>query len=56
MHHHNFKRYRHAERGELELYCKTPVDAEQCQKLPVFTATPGSPSHQKLQLLAAVGG
>jgi transcriptional regulator with XRE-family HTH domain len=52
-HHHELKRYRHAELGELELYCQPLVDPEQSQELLVFTATPGSPSHEKLQLLAA---
>jgi transcriptional regulator with XRE-family HTH domain len=48
------KRFAHRELGELELYCQTLFDAEQPQALVVFTAVPGSPSHEKLQLLAAV--
>jgi hypothetical protein len=51
----NPERYRHAELGELELHCQPLVDREQVQELLVFTARPGSPSSQKLQLLAAVG-
>jgi transcriptional regulator with XRE-family HTH domain len=54
-HHHDLKRYLHPELGELELYSEMLIDPEQCQQLLVFTATPGSPSHRKLQLLAAVG-
>ncbi|WP_328936435.1 helix-turn-helix transcriptional regulator [Streptomyces tauricus] len=54
-HHHDLKRYLHPELGELELYSEMLVDPEQCQQLLVFTAIPGSPSHQKLQLLSAVG-
>jgi transcriptional regulator with XRE-family HTH domain len=53
-HHHDLKRYLHPELGELELYSEMLMDPEQCQQLLVFTATPGSPSHHKLQLLAAV--
>jgi transcriptional regulator with XRE-family HTH domain len=53
-HHHDLKRYLHPELGELELYSEMLIDPEQCQQLLVFTATPGSPSHHKLQLLAAV--
>ncbi len=54
-HHHDLKRYRHPGLGELELYCQPLVDPEQAQTLLVFTARPGSPSHEKLGLLAAVG-
>ena len=48
------KRILHPELGELSLYCQTLLDPEQSQALLVFTAVPGSPSHEKLQLLAAV--
>ncbi|MFC4072136.1 helix-turn-helix transcriptional regulator [Actinoplanes subglobosus] len=44
----------HAELGPLDLYCQTLHDPDQLQTLLVFTAAPGSPSHEKLQLLAAV--
>ncbi|MGW7692651.1 helix-turn-helix transcriptional regulator [Streptomyces asiaticus] len=53
-HHQDLKRYRHAELGEMELYCQRLVDPDQAQELLVFSAVPGSPSYQKLQLLAAV--
>ncbi|GAA2648919.1 helix-turn-helix transcriptional regulator [Paractinoplanes durhamensis] len=48
------KRFNHAELGDLELYCQTLFDPDQSQVLLVFTAVPGSPSYEKLQLLAAV--
>jgi transcriptional regulator with XRE-family HTH domain len=51
-HHHDLKRYRHPELGELELYGQRLVDPDQAQELLVFSATPGTPSHEKLQLLA----
>ena len=41
-HHHDLKRYRHPELGELELYDR---------RLLVFSAQPGSPSDEKLQRL-----
>lgn len=53
IHHHDLKRYRHAELGELELYCQRLVDPDQAQELLVFSATPGSPSYDKLQRLPA---
>lgn len=45
----------HDELGELELYGETLLDPEQSQALMIFTAEPGSPSHDKLALLAIVG-
>ncbi len=50
-HHHDLKRYRHAELGELELYAQPLVDQDKDQYLMVFTAVPGSPSQEKLQRL-----
>lgn len=55
-HHHDLKRYRHAELGELELYGQPLLDVDQKQYLLAFTAVPGSPSHEKLRLLAAGEG
>ncbi|MFJ8784394.1 helix-turn-helix transcriptional regulator [Streptomyces sp. NPDC102476] len=55
-HHNDLKRYRHPELGELELYCQRLIDPDQAQELLVFSATPGTPSYEKLQLLPAVGG
>jgi len=54
-HHHHLRRYRHAELGVLELYRQLLVDPVECQMLLVFTAVPGSPSDEKLRLLAAAG-
>ena len=49
------KRLIHPEVGELEVYCQTLYDVDQSQALLVFTATPGSASHDKLQLLTVIG-
>jgi transcriptional regulator with XRE-family HTH domain len=49
------KRYVHPEVGRLDLFCQTLSEPERAQSLLVFTATPGSESYEKLQLLAVVG-
>lgn len=49
------KRFRHPAVGSLELNCQTLLDPEQSHRLLVYTATPGSESHEKLQLLAVLG-
>jgi hypothetical protein len=49
------KRLLHPQVGLLELHCQMLVDPDQSQSLVVYTATPGSESHDKLQLLAVVG-
>lgn len=49
------KRFRHPQLGELELTCQSLVDPEQSQALLVYTAIPGTESHDKLQLLSALG-
>ncbi len=49
------KRIRHPELGVLDLQCQTLIDPDQSQTLLVFTAAPGSESHEKLQMLSAVG-
>ena len=49
-----FKRFVHPELGLLELTCQTLLDPEQAHHLLVYTAAPGSESHEKLQFLAAV--
>ncbi len=49
------KRIVHPEVGELEVYCQHLRDVEQSQDLLVFTASPGSESHDKLQLLSVIG-
>lgn len=45
----------HPELGELELSCQTLVDPAQSQYLMVYTAAPGSESHDKLRLLSVIG-
>ncbi|WIB27953.1 helix-turn-helix transcriptional regulator [Curtobacterium sp. MCSS17_015] len=49
------KRFRHPAVGALELACQTLVDPEQSHRMLVYTATPGSVSHERLQLLAVIG-
>lgn len=49
------KRYVHPQVGALALSCQTLVDEEQGHRLLVYTASPGTPSHEKLQLLAVLG-
>lgn len=50
------KRFRHPVVGALELSCQTLVDPDQSHRLLVYTAAPGSESHERLQLLAVVAG
>jgi transcriptional regulator with XRE-family HTH domain len=45
----------HPEVGSLILHCQALLDPDQQQSLLVFTATPGSESYDKLQLLAVIG-
>jgi len=49
------KRFNHPEVGRIDLYCQTLLDPDQGQSLLIFTATPGSDSHEKLALLAVLG-
>ncbi|MFI6349434.1 helix-turn-helix transcriptional regulator [Streptomyces sp. NPDC050560] len=49
------KHFVHPELGALELACQTLLDPDQPHFLLVYTAVPGSESHEKLQLLPAVG-
>ncbi|GAA4314595.1 helix-turn-helix transcriptional regulator [Klenkia terrae] len=48
------KRFVHPEVGLLELQCQTLSDPQQSHSLLVYTAVPGSESHEKLQLLSVV--
>lgn len=41
--------------GSLELTCQTLLDPEQSHLLLVYTATPGTESYDRLQLLSVVG-
>jgi hypothetical protein len=45
----------HPEVGGLDLYCQTLIDDGSGQTLLVFTAAPGSESHDRLALLSVVG-
>ncbi|GAB3618276.1 helix-turn-helix transcriptional regulator [Okibacterium endophyticum] len=49
------KRIRHPELGVMELHCQLLLDPDQSQSLLVFTATPGTESSEKLQLLSVIG-
>ncbi|MFE4832176.1 helix-turn-helix transcriptional regulator [Streptomyces sp. NPDC056672] len=49
------KRIRHPQLGVLELHCQVLFDVDQAQALLVYTATPGTESYEKLQLLSVVG-
>lgn len=48
------KRYVHPEVGVLELSCQTLVDPVQSHFLLVYTAEPGTESHEKLRLLSTL--
>ncbi|THG35839.1 helix-turn-helix domain-containing protein [Glaciibacter flavus] len=49
------KRFVHPEVGLLDLDCQTLQDLDQSHLLLVYTATPGSESHEKLRLLSVIG-
>ena len=49
------KHFVHPEVGALELHCQRLVDPDQGHTLLVYTAVPGSESHEKLQLLSVIG-
>ena len=53
--HSKTKRIAHPEVGLVEVHCQTLYDVDQSQGLLVFTATPGTEAHEKLELLAIVG-
>jgi transcriptional regulator with XRE-family HTH domain len=55
LRHSEQKRFDHPEVGRLELHCQTLLDPDQDQTLLVFTATPGTESHDKLRLLSVIG-
>ncbi|MFI9465521.1 helix-turn-helix transcriptional regulator [Streptomyces xiamenensis] len=52
---HEVKNFVHPELGALELTCQRLVDPDQGHSLLVYTAIPGSESHEKLQLLSVLG-
>lgn len=49
------KHFVHPELGALELHCQALADPEGSHALLVYTATPGSESYDKLQLLSVIG-
>ncbi len=51
---HDVKRLRHPEVGTMDLNCQTLLDPAQSHLLLVYTATPGTESYEKLQLLSVV--
>jgi hypothetical protein len=51
---HETKRFVHPDLGALELTCQSLLDPEQSQALLVYTAIPGSESHEKLRMLSAL--
>ncbi|WDZ84695.1 helix-turn-helix transcriptional regulator [Micromonospora cathayae] len=50
------KQFVHPEIGPLELNCQRLVDPGEAHVLMVYTAVPGSESHEKLQMLSVIGG
>lgn len=48
------KHFVHPDLGALELTCQSLLDPEQSQALLVYTAIPGSESHEKLRMLSAL--
>ncbi|GGK25072.1 DNA-binding protein [Streptomyces camponoticapitis] len=50
------KRINHPQVGSMELHGQSLIDPDQSQILTVFTASPGSESHNKLQFLSVLGG
>ncbi|GAA4711238.1 helix-turn-helix transcriptional regulator [Nocardioides conyzicola] len=49
------KKFQHPMLGVLDLRCQTLQDPDQAHLLLVYTAVPGSESHEKLELLSVVG-
>jgi len=52
---HAIKNFVHPELGGLELTCQSLLDPDQSHRLLVYTAIPGTESHDKLQLLSVIG-
>jgi len=52
---HEVKNFIHPELGALELTCQSLLDPGQSHWLLVYTAIPGSESHEKLELLSVIG-
>ncbi|WP_432521068.1 helix-turn-helix transcriptional regulator [Kineococcus sp. SYSU DK006] len=52
---HEVKHFVHPQVGALQLHCQTLVDPQQSHLLLVYTAVPGTESHDKLRLLSVIG-
>ncbi|MCO5971759.1 helix-turn-helix transcriptional regulator [Actinoallomurus soli] len=52
---HHVKHFIHPEVGALELTCQRLVDPDEGHSLLVYTAVPGTESHEKLQVLSVIG-
>lgn len=52
---HEVKHLIHPQVGPLSVHCQTLLDPQQSHLLLVYTAVPGSESHEKLQLLSVLG-
>ena len=48
------KRFLHPDLGLIEVFCQTLTDPDTGHVLLVYTAAPGTPSHEKLAMLSAV--
>jgi transcriptional regulator with XRE-family HTH domain len=55
LNHSEPKRFTHPVVGRLDLHCQTLLDPDTDHTLLVFTATPGTTSHNTLQLLTVLG-
>lgn len=49
------KRFVHPEVGRIDLFCQNLLEPDQAQSLLIFTATPGTESHERLALLSVLG-
>jgi transcriptional regulator with XRE-family HTH domain len=49
------KRLVHPQVGRLDVYCQLLLEPDEGQSLLIFTATPGTSSHEKLALLTVLG-
>jgi transcriptional regulator with XRE-family HTH domain len=52
---HEQKTIAHPELGEIQVHCQMLFAPDQRQAMLIFTATPGSESYEKLQLLSVIG-
>lgn len=52
---HEVKNFVHPQLGAMQLNCQSLQDTSQSHSLLVYTAEPGSESHEKLQLLSVIG-